>query len=507
MKLTLPKRWIWLVPVGAIVVLTGFGLEAREAVEIQVLTEGLERTEQLGTLSVGPDVTIIDLDSVSNYTDTTGGEDPSPCPPGYGTGGEDCRGYAIGTNSCNVGSYPVDWCDDPSLPSFCRMETSEWHPFAPAAGDDHSVISQNLYRLKDGRFLQIGASFLKHGFLSLNTGDADCVWNDEGKPNTSCVGPPAGGAQLGTGCTDFYGSGLNGSRPLGRRSDVQIAGADHPTNPAGGDTTDDHDQRIVVAESDLDPAQNPGALYWGEGHYAVRDDARAGNGLNNASHRQMTVGALPQLNLSFTGPTVRELPAIYAWQAVDSAVEIVQADKDTFFTGEEAEAPLPPGTFYPDYTITERFHAARRVTETTEGVLQYHYEYAIYNLNSHTSADGFVIDLGSAANFGGVGFHDVAHHSGEPYDTSDWVITMDEPNGIVRWDAVPAGMSTNALRWGTTFSFWFDSDVGPNPVEHRLQTFRDDGELVVPFTGPLPPEIFSDGFESGDTTAWSTTVP
>jgi hypothetical protein len=465
-----------------------------------LLSAGGARAGEVG-LSVGPDVTIISLSGISNYGDNG---DASPCPPGYGA--ELCRGYSVGTDSCNIGSDYVDWCDPPDGGNgSCRMTTNEWHPLV-ATDSDHSVIAQNLYRLKDGRFEQVGMSFLKHGFVSTNSSNSACVWNDNGTPNTSCFnGSGVGGNVLGLGCTDFYGSGLNGSRPLGRRSDVQVAGADHPTDPAGGESNDNYDQRIVVPESDLDPAQNAGALYWVEGQYVVRDDARAGNGLNNASYRSATIGSMPNLSISLTGNTIREMPAIFAWQVADPEVEMVTADRSTFFEGEEADAPAT-GQFYPDYTVLERFHAARRVTQNTDGVLPFHYEYAIYNMNSDTSADGFVIDFPGSSTIEGAGFNDIDHHSGEPFDTSDWTIDVDGPNGTITWSAVDMGANTNALRWGTMFSFWFDSDSPPTEMTHTLDLFKIDEPLNVPFFSESL-EIFSDGFESGDTSAWSSTIP
>ena len=445
-----------------------------------------------GDLSIGPDVTIIELSGIADH------DNGSACPPGYsGT----CRGYSVGTDSCNIGTVPVDWCDPPGGQNGgCRQTTDEFHPIV-ATNSDHSVIAQNLYRLRDGRFEQIGLSFLKHGFVSTNSSDSACAWNDDGTPNTSCVSPPAGGDQLGVGCTDFYGPFLNGSRPLGRRSDVQVAGASHPTEPAGGETNNGYDQRIVVAEEDINPAVNGGALYWVEGHYVVRDDARAGNGLNNASYRAANIGPMPGLSISLTGTTIRETPAIFAWQAADPEVEIVQADRMTKFAGEPADVPAV-GQTYPDYEIVERFHAARRVTQNVaRGDFAYHYEYAIYNMNSDTSADGFTIAFQDSAIIDNVGFHDIDHHSGEPYDTSDWTIDVDGPHGMITWSAVDMGANTNALRWGTVFNFWFDSDTPPNQMTHSLDLFKIDEPLNVPFVSTVS-EIFLDGFETGDTSRW-----
>src|SRR5688572_7627793 len=105
----------------------------------------------------GPDVTVIDVTEVGNFT-ASGPEG------GY-------RGYAIGTNSCNIGNQHLWWCNENT--AYCSDE-------------QHPVIAQNLYRLTnvdhDGsgatptvpRFEQIGMSWLKHGFFSTNSANAAC---------------------------------------------------------------------------------------------------------------------------------------------------------------------------------------------------------------------------------------------------------------------------------------------------------------------------------------------
>ena len=142
----------------------------------------------------------------------------------------------------------------------------------------------------------------------------------------------------------------------------------------------------------------------------------------------------------------------------------------------------------------------------TAGPLQFHSEYAIHNMNSDTSADSFVVGFPAGTAFANAGFTDIDHHSNEPYDTSDWTIATDSPNGTITWSAVDMDEDTNALRWGTTFSFWFDSDRPPTLATHQLHLFKIDEMLDVPFP-ILDIDIFNDGFETGDTSAWSFVFP
>ena len=207
----------------------------------------------------GPDVTVFAFPSLGSYGNADG----------YAS-------FSVGTTSCNRGSTPLNWCNQSSG---CA---------AGAAPTDHPVIAQNIYRLKGGRLNQIGMSWLKHGFVSLNNTTGGCT----GAAGQSCVSPPAGGRQLGVGCSDPYSSSLNGGRPLGRRSEVDASTGEFPfpPNSPGGPYTV-YDQRAKVATSDLEAAQNPGALYYAEAQYIAPDDAVAGNGLNNASYQRVTVGS------------------------------------------------------------------------------------------------------------------------------------------------------------------------------------------------------------------------
>lgn len=425
-----------------------FRMFPRHRVAIVALAAALLLGAPVAAGTVGPDVTVFTLSDIGNYG-VSGG----------------IRGYSVGTVSCNIGDTPLNWCDQTGG---CGNGTTS---------ADHPVIAQNVYRLKDGRFDQIGMSWLKHGFVSTNSTSSGC--------GTGCQAPPLGGNQLGVGCTDPYGSSLNGSRPLGRRSEVNATTGVYPFPPGGGGATSAvWNQRAAVAESDLDATTNPGALYYVEGQYIAPDDAAAENGRNNASYRKVTVQA-GTFNLVFDGATVREKSAIEVWPIVDTAVELVNVDL--------------PGT------PIERFHVARKVTDLGGG--SWHYEYAVHNLNSERSADGLAIRFSGATTFSNAGFHDVDSHSNEPYDTTDWPSATlgDEISWSAPAFATP--QNRNAIRWATLYNFWFDANRPPEEIStHVLGLFTEGDPAEVEFL-TASNVLFIDGFGSGDTAQWSAAFP
>ena len=388
--------------------------------------------------TVGPDVTVHELQSTQNYGVSNG-----------------MRAYSVGTTSCNIGDEPLWWCDDPR--SYCE-------------DTQHPVIAQNIYRLKNGRFEQLGMSWLKHGFLSVNSSDSQCG-------DGSCEQPPHGGDQLGIGCTDPYGAGLNGSRPLGMRSEVNATTGLFPMPYTEVPSPQFIDQRIQVVQDEIDPNLNPGARFYIEGHYVAEDDAAAGHALNNASYREVNIQS--NFDLQFAGPTVRKVPAIFAWKAADPDVEMLNVDIGS---------------------PTQRFHVARKVTKSLLGD-GWHYEYAIHNMNSDRSARSFGVHFSEDASISLTGFRDVDHHSGEPYATQDWDPTVEADSVVWSTDTVDIDENANALRWGTMFNFWFDSDLPPSALTHSLGLFKDGIPGTIEFNWEVG-LIFFDGFESGDVTVW-----
>lgn len=400
----------------------------------------------------GPDVTVFSFTDFQNWGVADG-----------------FVGYSVGTVSCNRGDTPLNWCD----------ETRGCAPGATTR--DHPVIAQNLYRLKNGRFDQIGMSWLKHGFYSTNQVSGACT----GLGGQTCRTPPAGSAQLGVGCTDAYSASLNGGQPLGPRSQVNGTTGVFPfpaTSPAGPYKV--YDERVKVATADVDPAQNAGATYYAEGHYIAADDAAAGNALNNASYRKVTVGNPPLYNLTMTGTFFEQQPALDAWPAQDPTVLLTSVD-------------LKGGA------IVERYQVARKVTDLGGGL--WHYEYAVHNLNSNRAASAFTVEFPQSTAFTNVGFKGIAHHSGEPYATDDWT-PASTPNTLT-WSTAPFATNPNAhaLRWSTLFNFWFDADQPPAPsILHNLALFTPGDPPSLDFA--MVNTLVNDSFETGDLTQWSATT-
>ena len=162
-------------------------------------------------------------------------------------------------------------------------------PRRHAAVNDHPVIAQNIYRLKDGRFSQIGMSWLKHGWLSTNSSDSACG---------SCASPPRRRRParhrlhrhlwLGPERRQRQPGHLPRRRQLPARTALggecdhrRLPDALHQHRPSRLRST----SASRCSRPTIDPALNAGASYWVEGQYIAADDGFAGNAFNNASYR------------------------------------------------------------------------------------------------------------------------------------------------------------------------------------------------------------------------------
>lgn len=357
----------------------------------------------------------------------------------YGAVGN-ITGYAIGTVSCNIGTCAANWQRSPS--------------------NQHPVIGQNMFRLKDGRFEQIGQSWVKHGFTALS--QTLC--------STACL--PTDGRSLGVNCSDPYSATTNGTQTsLGPKFEVDPVAGVHPHPVTNGSNTGNAIyKRLQVNNADLDPSLNAGALYFIEGQYVAQDDAEAKNQLNNASHREVLVsGSAGTYNLSLTGTTQRQRPAIMAWADRDPDVRVTIADVDG----------------------DGRFYVAAKVTFVGGGT--YRYEYAVQNLTSQRAARQFVVPIPYKGTPQSLGFHDVDYHSGEPFALTDWPTQVNDTTLSWSTDPFGANPNANALRWGTLYNFRFEIAAPPENGEIVLGLFRPGTPVSISVATLVPQRCDSDG--------------
>jgi hypothetical protein len=390
----------------------------------------------------GPDVIVGDIEDVSQLD-----------PQVVGTQ----VGLAIGTDSCNIGDQPIDWFALPNL--------------------DHPVVPQNLYRMSGGadnqeRFEQIGQSWMKHTFEALE--ESVCSPCNTGTCET--------GTHLCPGCSDPYVSGLNGDQnSIGSRAWINPFTGGYPQNPDPNDHNGhNHDavsHRILVETSDLIPAQNTGASYFGEAAYIApfeytwcQSHPTQCNMFNNFSYRQFSVSGGPTVfNFSPVANTVRMEPAIHAWSGTGATVNQVAPD------------PGNDGVWFMGY----------KVTNPSAGV--WHYEYALFNMNLDRAIQSFSVPLGAGVNVSNIGFHAPPQHPGWTFDgtfnnqgfsSTPW--NVDQETSSVTWssETFATNQNANAIRWGTSYNFRFDADQPPQTVSATVAYFKTGSPMTVEIQAP-----------------------
>ncbi len=353
--------------------------------------------------STGPDVIVGDLPEVSNLGAVGG-----------------YHAYAVGTTSCNLGTQMLTWV---------------------SGTNQHPVISQNIYRLNNGRFEQIGQAWLKHGFCAL-----------QGTVCGSCSPNPNGCPALGVGCSDPYSSSLNGSQGgLGPKSEVNASTGYFPYPyilQGTGDAT--LKKRLVVKDTDLDLA---GSLYFTSSMYVQPEDAGMHNNNNNQSYRRATFDANRQLGLADT--TQRTKPAIFAWR--DYGLGVGQPDPDVQLTAV-------------DIAGDGRFWVGAKAINLGGGL--WRYEYAIENLTSDRSARAFSVPFPAGAVVTSPYFHDVDYASGEPYVGTDWVNSITSADVSWSTQTYAQNINANALRWDTIYSYSFVCNIPPAAGQATLTLFK-----------------------------------
>src|SRR3982751_1795792 len=422
------------------------------------------------TLVPGPDVIVGDLPEMAQYGNDTVNH---------------LVGLGVGTTSCNNGDQPFDWFALPNT--------------------DHPVIPQNLYRMSGGatndeRFEQIGQSWMKHAFEALEGGLCSSC-------NTSGC---ATGTHLCPGCSDPYDSSLNASQNgIGSRAWLNPFTGVFPStaNNHGGHSHTGISHRVTVASSDLNPAQNSGAIYFAEGQYLTPHEyswcqSHPGqcNMYNNASYRRFNVsGSGDNYTFSGSGSTVRMQGAIKGWQTLGGAT-----------VNPIEPAPGNDGIWFMGY----------KVSNPSTGV--WHYEYALYNQNLDRAIQSFSVPLPPGVNISNIGFHAPRQEPGWANDgtqgntgfsSTPWTVTQDASSITWSTETLAQNQNANAIRFGTLYNFRFDADQPPNPTNATIAYFKTGSPTIavvqaagnVPLPSPTPtPTASPSPTSTGTPTATAT---
>jgi len=351
-------------------------------------------------------------------------------------------GLTMSTTSCNVGTVNVPW----NAP----MQTT------------HPVIALNVYRVLNGKFEQIGWSWLKHGFLSTNSNGCG-----------SCQHPGTG-SLLGLNCSDTYGTGNNGDRTyLGPRDEVNpFTGIWTCTNSwfsnyqndcvrrnPGQATFDAVDHRIDCLDEDLNDGP-AGARYFYEAYYITPNDI---NTYNNLASREASFswnGSSWSVNWN-SFPAQIQGPAINRWGEMRMTAT-PQTEGDVI--------------------------VAVQTTDLGNG--RWRYDYALYNHNLDRQVREFSVPIPFGADVTNVEFRDIDRDA-----NNGWSFTQNDHSVVWRTTAFGAGTS-NPLKYSSVFNFRFETNVPPASSVGTLGQYKPGqaGPMSAGTRGPLfvvPPTSYS----------------
>lgn len=307
---------------------------------------------------------------------------------------------------------------DTDVPWYSKFSGS----FPPYDNDQHPLLVWDMFRMVNGTLEQIGVSPLKHAFTTTNN-------------NCAC----AGGSILWVGCEDTYGTSTNDSiSSLGPRSellasvgywqkcqsifDTNCDGTANATPPRANPM----DRRMAVLESDL---QTPGATYYFDSWYVVRDDV---NIFNTMGWRTVTPTAPvpPATMWTFAlGAPLTQGPVIDQW--VNPAAPGPNADSVTINT--------PHG----------KLRLAVKATNVGGGL--WSYDYALMNFDFDSAIKSFSIALPTGVSPTASGFRDVDQSA-----STDWPATV--ASNAISWTAPNAASVQN---WSTLYNFRFTIAAAP----------------------------------------------
>jgi hypothetical protein len=302
-------------------------------------------------------------------------------------------------------------------------------PAPPYNTDQHPYLIWNMYRVADGRLEQIGASGLKHAFLTLNTGGCGCPQ----------------GSILWVGCEDTYSTGTNNSvNSLGPRNEITAhtgvwrrcgstfdPDCNGVENPRPGFSGPADPRRLTVLDTDLQVA----GQYYFDSWYVVRDDV---NIFNTMAYRTVTP--------TFGGSS---------WSFGPIGPHTFGAVVDAWVN------PANPG---PNADTRRYSSADGRITVAVKATAlpagRWRYDYAVMNHDFDNGIRSFAVPLPANTTVTNTYFHDVDRNP-----ATDWVAAV-VPGQQLRWQPVPSPrtVSSNFLDWGMLYNFSFEVDAAPTAV-------------------------------------------
>ncbi|MFT7464347.1 MAG: hypothetical protein ACI9EF_002702 [Pseudohongiellaceae bacterium] len=344
-------------------------------------------------------------------------------------------GLSMATTSCNVGDVNVTWL--------------------AAMNEDHPGIAMQVYREMDNRFEQVAVSWIKHGFFALSNSQCNSCQN------------PSPGTFLGVGCSDTYGSNNNADRFwLGPRDEWdpnqgtwECSGSFFDGTPVDcvrdetGSGNGSVDHRLEGFDGDFNL---PGATYYYEAMYMVKDDEAL---TNNIGSRLCTM-SWDGNSWNFSTPSSGSGNVLVEGPAVNRYGDMSSVGK---LDGDNGEVALSVD-----------------VQDLGNGT--WRYEYALFNWTLDRKVRQFSVPTNGIV--GDAYFHDVDDETG-----NDWVLSTTDKN--ITWtynDAVfPGHKVAGALEFGTLYNFGFTSDSPPasRTVALGIQESGSGGDILgVDTLGP-----------------------
>jgi hypothetical protein len=355
--------------------------------------------------------------------------------------------------------------------------------FPPYNNDQHPFLIWNLYRVdSNGAITQIGRSGLKHAFATSNDG-----------PN--CEGCN-GNNVLGRACADQYPMSSNdATQLLGPRQEVVPAlgiwgrcGSIYDPDCDGIQNAPPADPqqtnfRMLVRETDIDPAANVGSALHIEAWYVVREDIDI---YNTMATRPIVInwhtptGLPAQWQVGGLSP-FRLGPAIDRWVDPDAPGPLARNVELATPEGRAKVAvkvqDLGGGSYRYDFAVMN-FDFARAVTQGAEPNLR---------VLRARGFDRFEIARAADSNVASVGFTD-----GDASAANDWVSSVGAESIV--WVAPDASAS---LDWGSMYRFSVVANQAPWNATVRLRVTEGgapDSYTVASFSiGRIA--LFADSFE------------